>query len=103
VNLSPTYADGHLPSRRQGIHTLRHSAASLLLAGGVTLSQVSQLLGHSEQRLTADLYGHLLEETAATGAGHMDRLLAAKVARFPGTVSVWIWAPRGLGGAHRLL
>jgi integrase len=63
---------------KRGIHALRHSAASLLLAEGVTLSQVSQLLGHSEQRLTADLYGHLLEETAATAAGHMDRLLASK-------------------------
>ena len=35
---------------KRGIHTLRHSTASLLLAEGVTLSQVSQLLGHSEQR-----------------------------------------------------
>ena len=53
-------------------HDLRHSAASLLIARGVQLVEVSQLLGHSELRVTADLYAHLLQQTAAKAATIMD-------------------------------
>lgn len=60
-------------------HDLRHSAASLLIAVGVELVQVSMLLGHSELRVTADLYSHLQKETAATAARHMDMVLGAGV------------------------
>jgi integrase len=41
-------------------HELRHSAASILLATGVPLKVVSEMLGHSSIRVTADVYGHLL-------------------------------------------
>jgi integrase len=58
-------------------HDLRHSAASLLIAAGVELVQVSMLLGHSELRVTADLYTHLQAQTAATAASHMNTLLSA--------------------------
>ena len=33
------------------------------------------LLGHSELRVTADLYTHLQKQTAARAARHMDRVL----------------------------
>ena len=56
-------------------HDLRHSAASLLIAAGVQLAEVSLLLGHSELRVTADLYAHLQQQTAAKAAGHMDAVL----------------------------
>lgn len=56
-------------------HDLRHSAASLLIARGVQLVEVSQLLGHSELRVTADLYAHLLRDTAAKAATIMDDVL----------------------------
>ncbi len=52
-------------------HDLRHSAASLLIAAGVELVEVSMLLGHSELRVTADLYSHLQEQTAAKAAQRM--------------------------------
>jgi len=42
-------------------HELRHSAASLMLAQGVKIQVVSQVLGHSSIRMTADVYGHLLD------------------------------------------
>ena len=45
-------------------HDLRHSAASLLLAAGVELAEVSMLLGHSELRVTMDFYAHLQKQTA---------------------------------------
>lgn len=60
---------------RVRFHDLRHSAASLLIAEGVQLAEVSMLLGHSELRVTSDLYSHLQAQTAAKAARHMDALL----------------------------
>lgn len=40
-------------------HELRHSAATLMLAAGVPIEVVSNVLGHSSIRMTADTYGHL--------------------------------------------
>jgi integrase len=54
---------------KAGFHELRHSCASLLLAGGVPMRAVMELLGHSQMSLTGDLYSHvspqMLEENAA--------------------------------------
>ena len=60
---------------RRRFHDLRHSAASLLIAAGVELVEVPMLLGHSELRVTADVYGHLQLQTAARAAQRMDGLL----------------------------
>jgi integrase len=68
-------ADGHLPQVR--FHDLRHSAASILIAEGVALVEVSMLLGHSELRVTADFYSHLQKQTAAKAAQRMDAMLRA--------------------------
>ncbi len=62
--------DADLPRVR--FHDVRHSAASLLIAAGVELVEVSLLLGHSELRVAADLYSHLQNQTAAKAARHMD-------------------------------
>jgi len=56
-------------------HDLRHSCASILIAQGVQLAEISQLLGHSQLRLTADTYGHLQQQTASRAAQHLDRVL----------------------------
>lgn len=56
-------------------HDLRHSAASLLIASGVELAEVSMLLGHSKLRVTMDFYAHLQKQTAARAAQTMDALL----------------------------
>jgi integrase len=42
------------------LHDIRHFFASLLLAQGVELKIVSELLGHSSIRITADTYAHVL-------------------------------------------
>ena len=42
-------------------HDLRHSGASLMLAQGVRLEVVSELLGHASIAITKDVYGHLVE------------------------------------------
>lgn len=47
------------------LHTLRHSAASVLLASGVPLKVVSEILGHSSTAITGDVYGHVAPDVAA--------------------------------------
>ncbi|MGV8972444.1 MAG: tyrosine-type recombinase/integrase [Rhodoglobus sp.] len=46
------------------VHTLRHSAATAMLETGVHLKAVSELLGHSDIRITGDVYGHVSPEIA---------------------------------------
>lgn len=52
-----------------GLHTLRHTAATIMLQNGVALKTVSQILGHSSIAITGDIYGHV-EENIATAAMH---------------------------------
>jgi integrase len=47
-----------------GIHTLRHSAATVMLENGVNIKAVSDLLGHSSIAITGDVYAHVSEKTA---------------------------------------
>jgi site-specific recombinase XerD len=74
-----TSADAMIPQVR--FHDLRHSAASLLIAEGVELVEVSILLGHSELRVTADIYSHLQKQTAARPAQRMDGLFNVRKAQ----------------------
>ena len=48
-----------------GLHTLRHSFATHMLAAGVPLHTVSELLGHSFVAGTGDVYGHVSTEGRA--------------------------------------
>lgn len=41
------------------LHTLRHSAASALIASGVHVRVVQEVLGHSTYAVTADTYAHI--------------------------------------------
>ena len=56
-------------------HELRHSAASLLLAQGISLKVASEMLGHSSIRVTADIYSHLLEPARQEAAEAMENAL----------------------------
>lgn len=40
-------------------HDLRHSCASLLIANGYNLKDIQEWLGHSDIRVTANIYAHL--------------------------------------------
>jgi integrase len=57
-------------------HTMRHSAASLLIAQGVDLKLISEVLGHSSIRMTADVYGHLMPDAGHVAADAMDELFS---------------------------
>jgi len=46
--------------RRFRLHDLRHTFGSLLIQKGASLKYVSEQMGHSSIKLTADVYGHLI-------------------------------------------
>lgn len=50
-------------------HHLRHTAASLLLAEGASLFEVSRTLGRATPGTTANIYGHLSDEAGRASAG----------------------------------
>jgi integrase len=56
-------------------HDLRHSAATFLLAQGMTLEDVKVQLGHSTIVLTSNTYGHVLEARQREVAAAMDAVL----------------------------
>jgi integrase len=62
---------------RVTFHSLRHAAASYLLAAGVPLRVVQEILGHSQLATTADIYSHVLPELQADAAARMGTLLEA--------------------------
>ena len=60
------------------VHSLRHSAATLMLALGVQPKVVQEQLGHSRIAVTMDLYTHVLPHLQDEAAEKMDRLLAVR-------------------------
>lgn len=56
-------------------HQLRHDCASLLLAQGVPMYAVSQILRHSSPTITARFYAHLTPELQREAADQMDKVL----------------------------
>jgi integrase len=56
-------------------HDLRHLTASILLAEGMDLFAVKEILGHSQIALTANLYGHMTRKLSADAAARMGSAL----------------------------
>lgn len=61
-------------------HDLRHSAATLLLAQGVSPRYICDLLGHSQVSFTMQTYAHVIETVQRDVARHMDHILDSNVA-----------------------
>lgn len=59
------------------LHDLRHTAASLMLAASLSLFEVSRILGHSSIAITADLYGHLAQDTIDQARQRLDAAFGA--------------------------
>ena len=62
---------------RQGMHSLRHCCASLLLAQGVSPRVVMEQLGHSQISLTMDTYSHVMPAMMTDAARALDAALAS--------------------------
>ena len=58
------------------IHSLRHTAASWLLADGASIKAVSEMLGHANASITLSTYAHALPEQGKELAARMGRLLS---------------------------
>ena len=86
------YEDGHRPRpdglsrffrrriKAKGLdhirfHDLRHTAASLMLYGGNDLKTVSDTLGHSSIKITADIYAHTIDDAKKQLADSMSKYL----------------------------
>jgi integrase len=77
------YRDFVTVAQRAGIgrwhpHELRHSAASIMLAQGVPIEVVSNVLGHSSIRMTADVYGHIQQSQRDAAADAMTAAIWSK-------------------------
>ncbi|WP_246763246.1 tyrosine-type recombinase/integrase [Rhizobium sp. 007] len=68
-------AKAELPAVR--IHDLRHTFASLLVSGGMTLPMIGKLLGHTQVQ-TTQRYAHLLDDPLRAGLEQVGDTLRAK-------------------------
>jgi integrase len=66
-----TVADDRDGEQLVGLHTLRHTYASLLINQGESIKYVSKQLGHASIQITADLYGHLFKETSTVAMSRL--------------------------------
>ena len=64
---------------RRGMHALRHSTATLLLAAGVHMKVVQELLGHSQISLTLDTYSHVSQGQREQATAKLSALLTPPV------------------------
>jgi len=57
-------------------HDLRHSCASLLLASGVPVAVVAEMLGHSSVAMTLSVYAHAIPNQQVMATDAMEGMLA---------------------------
>jgi len=70
----PLLRDSGLPPLMK-FHTLRHAAASLLIADGVPIPLVSSMLGHSTPAFTMSIYSHSIPNSEHIVASAMESIL----------------------------
>ena len=58
-----------------GLHTLRHSAAAVMLVNGVPLKVVSEVLGHASIGITGDIYGHVSPDVSRDALARLSEAL----------------------------
>jgi len=62
INLFQVAAQKHGLPPALNVHSLRHTNASLLIAGGADVATVAGLLGHSQPSTTLDIYTHAFDK-----------------------------------------
>ena len=60
------------------VHDLRHNCASFLHAQRVDIKTVSEILGHSNIQINADLYTHVFASVKQDAINALDRMFAAR-------------------------
>lgn len=56
-----------------GVHTLRHTFASMLFANGCSSKVVSEILGHADTKITENIYIHLIQEQKVKAIQNIDQ------------------------------
>ncbi|QRQ79192.1 tyrosine-type recombinase/integrase [Glutamicibacter protophormiae] len=64
--------------RRPRIHDIRHSHASMMIAGGMNLFELADRLGHESITTTTKTYGHLVPDAHFRAAAMVETALAGK-------------------------
>ena len=59
------------------LHTLRHSAATVMLTNGVPLKVVLEILGHASIAITGDVYGHVSPDVSREALATLSASLLA--------------------------
>lgn len=64
-----------ITGRRVRLHDLRHGAATYMLAQGVPMKVVQEVLGHSQMSITSDTYSHVMPELQREAADRLGAVL----------------------------
>ena len=59
--------------KQVGVHTLRHTFATMLFNNGCEVKVVSELLGHSDTKITENIYIHLIQQERVKAIRSIDR------------------------------
>ncbi|PKW18983.1 tyrosine-type recombinase/integrase [Saccharopolyspora spinosa] len=59
-----------------GMHALRHTFASTILAGGVTIRELAEYLGRKDPRFTLRVYTHMLPSSRNRARAAIDDVTA---------------------------
>ena len=57
------------------VHSLRHTAASLMIAGGTDVATVAGILGHSQPSTTLDIYTHAFDKNKKAASAGLQEIL----------------------------
>jgi integrase len=71
--------DGQLVTKYKGVtfHCLRHTFATRLIEQGVDVKTVSQLLGHTDVKITLNRYVHSTDDTKKQAIDKLQKALSA--------------------------
>ena len=61
--------------RELNVHSLRHTAASLMIAGGTDVATVAGILGHSQPSTTLDIYTHAFDKNKKAASAGLQEML----------------------------
>lgn len=61
--------------RRVTFHTLRHSCASAMIAGGAPITEVQHRLGHANPAITLQVYSHFFKHSEGSTADEMANVI----------------------------
>jgi site-specific recombinase XerD len=64
-----------------GLHTLRHSAASVMLSAGVPLKVVTEVFGHASVAITGGIFGHVSPDVSREALTRLSDALSRKGGR----------------------